>query len=207
MAAAELQFAAKQAYDLLELYSPEKPRRLPTARSDTADVQLLHPERTIKEALAEAQFILNQTSNNALRRRMSALTSLRKRQRVINGLHLLSGSGFILLIANRIPDLAKWIGAIVSLSAGLVGLVLPTNMHTLEAEVTGDINSVSNLAGEIAHLQTKLLLEPDLTKGTVAMEIASVIQKCMELARKYELHTVAAEFGFYPRSLDQRARK
>ena len=64
-------------------------------------MQVLQPERTIRQALAEAQYILNQTSSVALQRRMAALEQIRSRQRIVNGLHLLTGSVRFLLIADN----------------------------------------------------------------------------------------------------------
>jgi hypothetical protein len=194
MATSALQLAAKQANELLALYSPVKPPRFAIA-----EVEVLQPERSIKQALAEAQFILNQTSMTALTRRISALSGIRRRQRIINSLHLLSGSGFILLIANQFPDVTKWMGAIVSLSAGFLALALPNDAKTIEKEIFEDTNTVSTLSGEIARIQTQMLLDPDLTKDNLAGQIASTIGKCMELARKYELNAIAVESGFYPR--------
>src|SRR5258708_20057048 len=99
MANSQFQQAAREAQALLSVYSPNKP-----ARFAAPEAEVLQPEHTIKQALAEAQFILNQTSTIALQSRISALSSMRRKQRIINELHLLTGSVFVLLIANLYPD-------------------------------------------------------------------------------------------------------
>jgi hypothetical protein len=153
----------------------------------------------VQKALAEAQFILNQASTTALRGRIDALDKIRNRQRVINGLHLLTGSGFVLLIADAFPTAVKWAGAVISLAAGIIGLILPANADALEKGIFDDTSEVSALSGEIARIQTQLLIDPDLTKGTIASDIANMVGKCMTLATRYGLNEIAAKQGFYPR--------
>jgi hypothetical protein len=62
-------------------------------------------------------------------------------------------------------------------------------------DVSSGTNAVSVLSGELARIQPTLLIAPDLTKGTVAVDVATAIANCMSLASKY----IASKHGFYPR--------
>lgn len=200
MEAEEIRLAFNQSSQFLDQYAPEKPPRFATG-----DIELL--QRTgaqtvnmVQKALTEAQFILNQTSTTALRRRIETLDTNRSRQRFINGLHLLTGSGFVLLIADAFPTAVKWAGAGVSLAAGIIGLTLPANADMLEKGIFDDANEVSTLSGEIARIQTQILIDPDMTREGIASDVATTIGRCMKLAAKYGLNEIAARHGFYPRS-------
>jgi hypothetical protein len=198
MAAKSVQLALNRSLEILSQYAPEKPPRFATG-----DLEAARPAQTVntvQKALTETQFILNQASTTALRRRINALDKIRNRQRIINGLHLLTGSGFVLLIADTFPTPVKWVGAAISLVAGVIGLTLPANADTLEKGIFEDTNDVSVLSGEITRIQTQLLIDPDLTKGTIASDVANAISKCMTLATRYGLNEIAVQHGFYPRS-------
>jgi hypothetical protein len=192
--ATNLEIAARSANDFLLKYSPQKPPRFATG-----DIQILQPERTIRQALAEAQYILNQTFSAALQRRTTALEKIQRRQRIINGMHLLTGSGFVLLIANQSPEPIKWIGAILGLGAGILGLTIPENANALEKQISEDTDTVSSLSGKIAKIQTLLIIDPDLSRGDMATQIADAIAQCTALATKYGLDQIALKHGFYPR--------
>ena len=184
------------AMDFLRVYSPNKPPRFVVPPSS----DLLQPEKRIREALAEAQFILNQTSGTALQKRADLLRSSRNKQRWVNMLHFITGSGFVSLIALDNPGPVKWLGAAVSLIAGILALTLPKNPSTIEMEILRDIRMLSSLAGEISQIQTELLFTSVEKSERLQGRIALVIGHCMELSKKYELDRLA-EFtgGIYPR--------
>lgn len=192
MADQDVQLAFERSRQLLGLYAVEKPPRFATG-----DVERPQPVAEVQKALAEAQFLLNEASTQAMHRRIDALEKVRGRQRIINGIHLLTGSGFVLLIANTHPLEVKWAGAVISLAAGFISLTLPANADALGKQIFEDTNAVSALSGELAVLQTRLVLEPDIKK--VASDVARVIGRCMELATIYGLQDIALKQGFYPR--------
>ncbi|HEX8565304.1 MAG TPA: hypothetical protein VF648_06505 [Pyrinomonadaceae bacterium] len=199
----QFQSAAQRGQELLVLYSPNKP---PKFALNEAGV--LQPAQTIQKALSEAQFILNETSTIALKSRISSLAKSRKIQRIINGLHLITGSGFVLLIANQFAEPTKWIGALISLGAGILALLLPGDPKIIEQQVFEDINTVSALSGEIARIQTIMLTKNPETDEKLSSEIATLIGKCIELSRKYELDKIAQENGgVYPRVREEAIAK
>ncbi|HSY47372.1 MAG TPA: hypothetical protein VLC46_01035 [Thermoanaerobaculia bacterium] len=191
----DLQKAAAQARDFLALYSPNKPPRFAAPGAE-----ILQPARMIREALEEAQFILVETSRAALQSRIKELAKMRGRQRIINGLHLVSGSGFVVLIAGLYPDQIKWIGAVISLGAGIFALTLPTDQQSVETDVFNDAATASRLSGEITRIQTRLLFKTVEEEPALIDEISTVIGRASELSTKYRLNDIAAASGFYPRT-------
>lgn len=191
----DVQTAAARARDFLALYSPNKPSRFAAPGAE-----VLQPTRMIREALEEAQFILVETSRTALQSRIKELARMRGRQRIINGLHLVSGSGFVVLIAGLYPDQVTWIGAVISLGAGILALTLPTDPQSVETDVFSDAATASQLSGEITRIQTRLLFKTIEEEPVLADEVSSVIGKASELSTKYRLNDIAAASGFYPRS-------
>jgi len=191
----DVQTAAARARDFLAIYSPNKPPRFAAPGAE-----VLQPTRTIREALEEAQFILVETSRVALQSRIKELANMRGRQRLINALHLVSGSGFVALIAGLYPDQVKWVGAVISLGAGILALTLPTDPQSVEKDVFSDAATASQLSGEITRIQTRLLFKTVEEEPALADEVSAVIGKASELSTKYRLNDIAAASGFYPRS-------
>jgi hypothetical protein len=155
-------------------------------------LELIQPERRIREALAEAQFVLNITSKIALEKRSKFLRSSVNKQRTINILHFITGSGFISLIALNNPGFIKWLGAAISLVAGVIALMLPKDLGVLEKDLTQDINTLSALAGEIASIQTELIFESNFSNKELVKRITQTIGKCIQLSKKYELDQLVA---------------
>jgi len=175
----DLQAAAAQARDFLAVYSPYKPPRFAAGGAD-----VLQPERTIRQALEEAQFILLETSRAAFQTRIRSLASVRRWQRVINSLHLLTGSGFVLLIADKFSGPTKWLGALVSLGAGILALFLPGDVRSVESEIFNDAAAASQLSGEITKIQTRLLFKTVADDPSLAADISAAVGKATELATK-----------------------
>lgn len=192
MSNTEFQNAARAAHTFLLAVAPDK-----TTRFAAPGAEILQPDRTIRQALSEAQLALNRTSTGSIRKRIAALKAVRKKQLWINIAHFATGSALASLVANWHPDLIKWGAAIIAFSAGAVGLTLPKSVAGIEQQVLDDTDAVSSLSGQVAQLQTQLLLKNPETDEKLATEIASIIGRCMELAKKYELDFLTAESELY----------
>jgi hypothetical protein len=185
----------ESAIDFLRVYSPRKPPLFMTDSSST-----MNPEETIREALAEAQFIITSTADKALRTRIGFLNSLRRKQFYVNMLHFLTGSAFISLIALQNPVAVKWFGAVLSLIAGTLALTLPRDLGSLESGIEKDVEVLCSLAGEITRLQTELLVKNARDDNELQERIFHVIASATGLSRKYELEQLAALNGYFPRA-------
>lgn len=188
--------AIEGSLGLLRLYSPYKPPMFAVTPTE----EILQPELRIREALAEAQFILNQTSKAALRKRLEYLKSAMRKQRAVNMLHFVSASGFVILLANVQSTIVKWIGASISLVAGLLAFTVPKNLTSLEAEVFADTEILSALSGDVAKIQSELVLNSVKDNPELAERVYFAIAECTRLSKKYELDSLAKLYGgFYPR--------
>lgn len=186
--------ALTAATEFLQLYSPNKPSRLAFASVPESDA-----ERKLNEALQEAQVVLQETSKRAFEARIANLKTLENRQLAVNGVHLLTGSAFVLLIANKFPGPMKWIGAVFSFVAGLIALFLPRNLAELERQVSEDVATLSSLSGDIAKIQAQLLYSHLGEDPALAERITVVIGECARLSKKYELDQIAIRVGYLPR--------
>lgn len=161
---------------------------------------LLQPDRAIRQALAEAQFLLNQVCTVAIQSRIRSLDEVHRKQRFINLLHLLTGSGFAVLLTNHFQEPMKWIGASVSFGAAAFALWLPSNVPEIEKSVFEGTNRISALSGEIARIETELILKKGEINDAMADRIASAIASCREEALKWKLGQIAADAGVFPPS-------
>jgi hypothetical protein len=185
--------AAAEAEKLLVSYSEEKPPRFASPGEDIRD-----PERKIRQALADAQVLLNQVCRAALEDRIKSLSKIQQKQRFINLLHLLTGSGFVLLLTTQFGTPIKWMGAAVSFVAGAIALWLPRDVPAIETEISEDTNRISSLSGQIGRIETKLLLGKAIDDD-LANEISTVIGNCRELAEKWSIGKIQAAAGVYTR--------
>ena len=160
--------------------------------------EVLQPDRTIRQALAEAQVLLNQVCVIAIRNRIQSLNEVHRKQRFINLLHLLTGSGFALLLTNHFQEPMKWIGAIVSFGAAAFALWLPSNVSEIEKSVFDGTNRISALSGEIARIETELIVKKGEINDVIAERIASAIASCREEALKWKLGQIAVDAGVFP---------
>jgi hypothetical protein len=161
---------------------------------------LLQPDRAIRQALAEAQLLLNQVCAVAIQSRIRSLSEVHRKQRFINLLHLLTGSGFAVLLTNHFQEPMKWIGASVSFGAAAFALWLPSNVPEIEKSVFEGTNRISALSGEIARIETELILKKGEINDTMADRIASAIAGCREEALKWKLGQIASDAGIFPPS-------
>jgi hypothetical protein len=150
--------------------------------------------------LDEALVVLHETSTKAFEERIRSLKKIENRQLAVNSIHLVTGSAFVLLIANEFPVQAKWAGAILSFSAGLVALLLPKNIAGMERQMSDDIIRLSSLNGDIARVRAEMLYSFNGEDRKMAKQIAALIGECMRLAKKYELDHLAAQIGYLPRN-------
>jgi hypothetical protein len=202
MTATVIEEATTEAVELLSIYSPRKPPRFAVAPS----AELINPKSLIAEALAEAQTVLNVTAGTALDRKVSLLKRSSKKQLLINVAHFVTGSGFVALIALSLPDAVKWLGAGVSLVAGVTALTLPRDLGALEKEINQDVAAVSALAGEIAEVQLDLL--DSRPTDAVFRRAKNTIAACKKVAKKYELDQLVGYAGYnVHRLLDKSALK
>jgi hypothetical protein len=185
--------AAIEAAQLLTLTSMKGGPRFAAPGED-----VLHPDRTIRQALAHAQFVLNSVCTLAIESRVRALEQIQGKQRFINLLHLLTGSGFALLLTNHFEEPMKWIGAIVSFGAAAFALWLPRNVAEIERTVFEDSRKISALSGEIARIETELILNKGVIDDLLAERIAAVIASCREQAVKSKLGQITLGAGVYP---------
>jgi hypothetical protein len=185
--------AAAEAAQLLSITSGvSKPRFA------APDEDLLQPDRAIRQALAEAQVLLNQVCTVAIQSRIRSLAEVQGKQRFINLLHLLTGSGFAILITNHFQKPMEWIGAIISFGAAAFALWLPSNVSEIEKSVFEGTNRISALSGEIARIETELILRKGEINDTMAERIATAIASCREEALKWKLGQIAAVAGVFP---------
>jgi hypothetical protein len=185
--------AAIEAARLLALISGREAARFGLSGED-----VLHPDRTIRQALAEAQSVLNNVGVAAVESRVRSLERIHQKQRYLNLLHLLTGSGFVLLLTNHFEEPMKWIGAILSLGAGLFALWLPMNVPEIERTVFDGTKTIASLSKEITRIEIELLLKKGEIDDAMAERIATVIATCTEEAVKWKLGKVAGDAGVYP---------
>jgi hypothetical protein len=184
----ELREAAEAATAFLVQYSFRKPPMY--AASAVMDDQTSRT-RTL-EALVEAHTLLSVIGKRAVEMKNAELEKIRKRQFLVNVAHLVTGSGFVALIALESPEAVKWVGAAVSLAAGVVGLTLPKDANLLRDEISQDIAALSAMAGEVAKVQLDLLgAHPDADVYKRAKEL---ITTCARLSKRYELDSVIEFF-------------
>jgi hypothetical protein len=119
--------AVKESVEFLTLYSPNKPPRYMGAPS----IELVEPELRVREALAEAQFILHKTADSVLGMRIRHLDKTHRNQKIVNMLHFVTASGFVLLIGDVFTTAIKWIGAAVSLVAGVAAIFIPKDLEPI----------------------------------------------------------------------------
>jgi hypothetical protein len=186
--------AAEAARAFLLLYSPDKP-----ARFSAPGEAIRNPALLIQQALDEAQFTLNQASSVAFKARTGTITKFRKRQKVVSGLHFVTASGFGLLLAGQWPEVTKWIGAVVSLGAGMLGLTVPSTLASSERQVLVDIDEVSELSGRIVKTQAEIRFNSGKISPAISKESLSIIKQASTLAKRYQLDQVAAAAGALPR--------
>jgi hypothetical protein len=187
--------AAAEAAQLISMISGG---RSPHFAAPGEDV--LQPDRTIRQALAEAQALLNQVCVVAIQKRVQSLSQVYSKQRFLNLLHLLTGSGFAVLLTNHFQEPMKWIGAIVSFGAAAFALWLPSNIQEVERSVFDGTNRISALSGEIARIEIELIMKKGEITDAIAERIGSVIASCREEALKWKLGQMAADAGVFPPS-------
>jgi hypothetical protein len=185
--------AAAQAAQLLSMMPGGQSVRFAVPGED-----MLQPDRDIRQALAQAQVLLNQVCGIAIQERIRALNEVYKRQRFINLLHLLTGSGFAVLLTNHFEQPMKWIGAIVSFGAAAFALWLPSNVPEIEKSVFEGTNRISALSGEIAHIETEMIFKKGEIDDAMAERIATAIASCREEAFKWKIEQIAADAGVFP---------
>lgn len=186
--------AAEAARAFLLLYSPDKP-----ARFSSPGEPIRNPGTLIQQALDEAQFVLNQTSSASIKERSAAIARFRKRQLLVSAMHFVTASGFALLLAKQWPDIIKWIGAVVSLGAGVLGLTIPSSLPSSERQMLDDIQGVSELSARIVKIQAKIRFGLDVISPAINAESLTIIEKASALAKRYQLDQVAAAAGGLPR--------
>ena len=161
---------------------------------------------TIPEALAVAHTVLQMTSRAALQKKSDFLIQARKKQLAVNVLHFVTGSGFVALIALNNPNIVKWLGAAISLIAGIIALTLPKDLGTLERNPQMDVDALSALTGEIAELQIRLQFYG--RTNDLYERIVKAIVACRRIATKYDLDKlVASADGNVYNLLDREALK
>jgi hypothetical protein len=176
------QRAYDEAISFLKSYSFWIPTPPPT--TSTTDLS------TIPQALADAQTVLQMTSRAALQKKTDFLIQARKKQLAVNVLHFVTGSGFVALIALNNPNIVKWLGAVISLIAGIIALTLPKDLGTLERNLQMDVDAISALTGEIAELQIRIQFYG--STNDLYERIAKAIAACRRIATKYDLDKLAA---------------
>ena len=210
MAVEAFQTAKEAAFDLIRLYGQDREAVFNLIQINEQDrVRFARrpalrnvgsPDQLILQALSESQRLLNRASEQALLKKIAFLRSARNRQLAINCVHLITGSAFVLQIAGSYPSIIKWVGAFLALTAGVISLLLPRNMASLEQEVFKDTSSVASLIGEIGRLQVVLAIKPASQDEKLAREVADVIGRCMALAKKYNLENIAAKSRIFPQT-------
>jgi hypothetical protein len=157
------------------------------------DEAVFHPDRTIRQALARAQFVLNTVCTVAVEGRLRSLQKIQRKQRLINLLHILTASGFAVLLTNHFEEPMKWIGAIVSAGAGAFALWLPSNIPDIERSVLEGTNTISTLSGTIARLEFELTMKKDQIGDELSEQIATALASCREQAVKWKFNQMATD--------------
>ena len=123
----------------------------------------------------------------------------RKVQKFVNVLHFVTASSFALLIVRQWPEIMKWIIPAISVTAGIIGITLPTSSENNERQIYSDIDRVSELSGRIVKVQSQLGMASDKLSQAVESEALTVLGMCTALAKRYELDQAAASAGALPR--------
>jgi hypothetical protein len=114
-------------------------------------------------------------------------------------MHFVTASGFALLLAKQWPEIIKWIGAVVSLGAGVLGLTIPSSLPSSEKQMLDDIQEVSELSARIVKIQAKIRFGLDVISPAINAESLTIIEKASALAKRHQLDQVAAAAGGLPR--------
>lgn len=112
--------AAAAAEKYLALVSPTE-----TARFAVGGEEGVNSVPNIINALDRSKANLDNACTQAFESRVRSLEQIYRKQRYINLLHLLTGSGFAVLLTNHFEEPMKWIGAVVSFGAAAAALWLP----------------------------------------------------------------------------------
>jgi len=196
MPSQEFQVAKQAAFNLLLQYGQDDNRfaRRPTP-ADFGD-----PDQLISRALSESQRLLQRASERLFVKKSAFLRSARNRQLAINCVHLVTGSAFVALIAGAYPNIVKWLGAFVALTAGAISLLLPKDLAALERELFAEAASVAELVGSVAKLQVELATKRASQNDALARQAADIIGKCLTLAKKYDLECIAVNSGLFSKT-------
>jgi len=187
---------ADGARDFLLLFSPDKPPRYAGGGE-----QVRNPMRLLRQALDEAQFVLNRTSSATIRSRSRVVARQRRLQKLVSIMHFVTASSFALLLAGKWPEIMKWVIPSISLGAGILGIALPGNSASAERQIFEDIDRVSELSGRIVQVQTQMRMGGEELDASLSTEALAILNQCTALARRYELDQEAAAAGSLPRPM------